>query len=207
MKKQIALSLTVLFIISSFCSYGQGENSIANARKENIIKLLNYRFKGGYYTFEKMFRLSVTYPELAKRNCATGIAIVNLIVNCEGVVEEVKIKTPIGFGIDNEIRKFISSTEGHWNTCSDNKYTKVEIPVQFRLEGAETNTTDALLVYEDKTEGYNCNDDEYFIKRIEKYMEKGKYRKAILYIDVMIKHDPYNSYYYDLKMKAINGGE
>ncbi len=196
--------LNIIFVCSLI---GQEVNPISQARKDNVIKLLNYRFKGGYYTLEKLFNTTVTYPELAKAHCVVGISIVSITVNCDVVIEDLKIKTALGYGIDNAISAFFNSTEGKWNTCTDNKYTHFEVPIQFILKGTETTTDDALLLIEEDNPGYLCNPDEYYIKRIEKYMDKGKWNKALPYIDMMIRRDPYNTDYFDYKKKAINGGE
>ncbi len=108
MKKLILVILFIVLTGISNYSMSQGENSISQARKDNLIELLNYRFKGGYYTFEKIFQLSVEYPPMATANCIMGIAIVSVKVNCEGVVGDLKIKTPLGYGIDNEISAFFT---------------------------------------------------------------------------------------------------
>jgi len=207
MKKLIILVFVIIQFVTGKNAVSQETSSIAEVRKENLISLLNYRFKGGYYTFEKMFNQIVTYPPAAKNSCVVGISIVMVKVDCKGEITEIKIKTPLGFGIDGEISNFFQQTVGNWNECHDDKYTKFEIPIQFILEGTETNMTDALLVVEDINPGFLCNSDEYYIRRIEKYMEKEKYKKVIPYLDMMIRRDPYNSHYYDLKKKAVNGGD
>ncbi len=181
----------------------QEQKSISQIRKDNLIELLNYRFKGGYYTFEKIFIQSVEYPPMAKGNCIMGIAIISFRVNCEGVAYDIKNKTPLGFGIDREISIFFTQTEGMWNTCRDDKYTRFEVPIQFKLSGTATNTEDALLVIEEDNPGYLCNDDEYYISKMEKYLEKGKQKKALQYIEIMVRRDPYNSYYQDLRKKIL----
>lgn len=184
---------------------GQEVKSISQTRKDNLMTLLNYRFKGGFYTFEKVFQQNAVYPPVAIGNCVMGIAIVAFNVTCEGEVKNLKIKTPLGYGIDNEIASFFAKTAGQWNTCNDKKYTKFEIPIQFKLNGSETNTEDALLVIEADNPGYLCNDDEYYIAKMEKYIEKGKRKKALQYIEIMIRRDPYNTHYYDLRKKIMNG--
>jgi hypothetical protein len=205
MKKLILVILFIVLTGISNYSMSQGENSISQARKDNLIELLNYRFKGGYYTFEKIFQLSVEYPPMATANCIMGIAIVSVKVNCEGVVGDLKIKTPLGYGIDNEISAFFTKTEGHWNTCRDEKYTKFEIPIQFKLKGCVTNNEDGLLVIEASNPGYLCNDDQYYIDKLEKYISKGKNKKALQYLGIMIRRDPYNTDYYDMRNKILNG--
>jgi hypothetical protein len=199
------ISFFLIAIIANIFSplVAQEDNSISKARKDNLIKLLNYRFKGGYYTFEKVFTQTVKYPEMAKGSCAMGIAIVSFRVNCEGVVYDIKNKMPLGYGLDNQISAFFSNTEGKWNTCRDEKYTKFEIPIQFRLKGTETNTEDALLVLEADNPGYLCNDDEYYIAKMEKYLAKGKDKKALQYLEIIVRRDPYNSHYQDLRKKLM----
>ena len=203
MRKIIIFFLIAIFTNTSNPLVAQEDNSISKARKDNLIKLLNYRFKGGYYTFEKVFTQTVEYPPMAKGSCAMGIAIVSFRVNCEGVVYAIKNKMPLGYGIDNEISAFFTNTEGKWNTCRDEKYTKFEIPIQFRLKGTETNTEDALLVLEADNPGYLCNDDEYYIAKMEKYLAKGKDKKALQYLEIIVRRDPYNSYYQDLRKKLL----
>lgn len=207
MRKIILVFFIIIQIGSGNLVLAQDDNPIAKSRKENLIKQLNYRFKGGFYTFEKIFNKNVTYPEIAIANCIMGISIVSVRVDCDGEITDLKIKTPLGYGIDNEISKFFDKTVGHWNTCHDEKYTKFDIPIQFLIIGTETNHDDALLIMEAKNTGYKCNDDEYYISKMEKYMEKAKYKKAMPYIDIMIRRDPFNSYYFDLKKKAVNGGD
>ncbi len=201
----------LIIVLLIFCTLGEGvaqeQKSISQKRKDNIIELLNYRYKGGFYTFEKLFNQTVGYPSVAVSNCIMGIAIVSFRVSCEGEVYNVKIKTPLGYGIDDEISYFFSNTSGQWNTCNDDKYSRFEVPIQFKLSGTETNTEDALLVIEQDNPGYLCNGDEYYIKKMEKFMKKGNYKRAIQYIDILIKRDPYNSHYYEQKKIAVNGGK
>jgi len=203
MRNIILLLFITIFVSKVTTLVAQEENSISKARKDNLIELLNYRFKGGFYTFEKVFIQTVKYPPMAKGSCAMGIAIVSFRVSCEGVVYDIKNKMPLGYGIDNEISAFFTKTEGKWNTCHDEKYTKFEIPIQFKLKGTETNTEDALLVIEEDNPGYLCNDDEYYINKMEKYLEKGKDKKALQYLEIIVRRDPYNSYYQDLRRELL----
>ncbi len=200
------LVLLVVFIVVAGIGnnlISQDSTSISKARKDNLIKLLNYRFRGGYYTFEKVFQQNVEYPPMASANCVMGIAIVSFRVSCEGEVKNLKVKTPLGYGIDNEISTFFAKTAGQWNTCHDDKYTRFEVPIQFRLVGTETNMDDALLVLEADNPGYLCNDDEYYIKKMEKYLDKGNKKKALQYVEVMMRRDPYNSKYSDLRKQLL----
>ncbi len=198
------IALLLLTLLSQVVN-SQENITISEARKNSVIEILNYRFKGGYYSFEKAFAKNAIYPEAAKYNCIVGIAIVKVVVDCKGVISELKVQNPLGYGIEDAISMFFNSTEGQWNTCKDDKYTTMVIPIQFVLKGTETNTTDALLICEESKEGVSCNDDEYYIKRIEKYKKKGNKKKLLHYLSIMMQRDPYNNEYSDLRSKILSG--
>ena len=201
MKKINLLILSILAFVVLLPA--QETNSVSESRKKNIMKQLDYRFKGGYYTFEKIFNNNISYPEMVKRSCIMGIVIVSFEVDCSGEFTEFTFKNPIHKSIHEEIANFFDLTAGQWNECKDEKYTRFEIPIQFRIKGVETNTTDAILVCEGESLGYVCNGDDYYYKKATKFIEKGKGKKAMEYIDVLIKHDPFNVEYYDMKKEAI----
>jgi len=201
--KKISIIAFTFFFISNGFLFGQENTSISDSRKENVKKLMNYRFKGGYYTFEKLFYASVKYPPYNDQICLVAMVLIDLEVNCEGEVVTVKIKNPIGLGIEEDISKFMESTAGKWNSCDDEKYTKVEIPVQFRMENVETNDVDAMIVITGKNKGVVCYDDSYYLEKANKFMGKGNGKKAIPYITQLIQRNPYNTEYYEMKKKAI----
>ena len=202
MRKFILLILS--FLIISNVLLAQETNSVSESRKKNMKDLLDYRFRGGYYTFEKIFNNNVTYPDMLLRSCIMGMVIVSFEVDCNGEIIEFSFKNPIHKAIHEEIADFFDLTSGHWNECKDEKYTRFEIPIQFRIRDVETNTNDAILICEDKSDGYICNGDDYYYKKAKKYLEKKKGKRAIEHIDILIKHDPYNLEYYDMKKEALS---
>jgi len=202
--KKIIPVLFVFFLLINGTSYSQENMSISESRKMSMKKLLDYRFKGGFYSFEKLFLTSVSYPEQARQNCIIGITIASFQVDCDGNIKLVTIKNPLHYGIDDQINGFFQKTQGNWNTCKDDRYTRFEIPIQFTMEGAVTDSVNALLVYEGENPGYICNGDEYYMKKAKKELEKGKGKRAMEYLDVLIKRNPFNNEYYEMKKQAIS---
>lgn len=201
MKNILTILATILLSVNLI---GQDISSISESRKENLRKVLDYRYKGGYYSFERLFYKMVEYPEIAVQNCVLGIIIASFEVNCEGEIVKITLKNMLRLGINEEITKFFNATEGQWNNCDDKKYTKFDIPIQFTLDGTDTNTTDALLVVENETLGFDCHDDEYYREKAEKLLEKGKGKKALPHIDKLIQRNPYNNNFYEMKKKALS---
>lgn len=203
---KVSLIMTVLAVFFFLGGLNAQEySSVSESRKESIRSILNYRYKGGFYTFEKHFNTTVTYPESAKLNCRIGICVVSLKIDCDGEIVEVTLKNPLKLGIDEEITNFINSTTGNWNTCTDDKYTKFDVPIQFRLRGVETNSTDAVLIVEDEPIlGQTCFGDEYYIEKVEKLMEKKKGKKVLQYLHHLIRRNPYNTDYYEMQKEALS---
>lgn len=202
--RQFVVVFLMISLFLSLSSVAQQEMSLSESRKKNLQTMLDYRFKGGFYSFERLFLKTVEYPEIATANCVTGIIIAVFEVNCEGVIEEVKLKNPLGLGIEKQITLFFDNTIGQWNTCDDERYTRFNVPIQFRISDIETNNTDALLVIEGKTVGTACYDDSYYLEKAQKLLDKGKGKKALEYIDVLIKRNPYTHEYIEMKEKALS---
>lgn len=201
MKRFFLGSLIIILLLSSIAK-GQDTLSISESRKQNIKKILDYRFKGGYYSFERLFIKTVEYPEIASQNCVMGIIIASFNVNCKGEIERISLKTMMRYGIDEEVTKFFNATKGQWNTCEDERYTQFDVPIQFKIEGVETNSTDAMLVKESKIKGYACNDDAYYLEKANKFLKKGKGKKALLYINTLILRNPFDTKYTEMRNKA-----
>ena len=183
---------------------GQEYSSVSESRKSNLISILDYRYKGGFYTLEKDFNNFVSFPEVAKINCRVGICVASLVVDCEGVIQEVILKNPLKLGIDEEITNFFNSTTGKWNTCDDDRYTKFDIPIQFTLTGTETNSEDALLRFVGEgIPGSPCNSDEYYLKKLDKALKKENGKKAMQYVNILMRRDPYNLDYHEKKKQAL----
>mgnify|MGYP001208113168 CR=1 FL=1 len=199
-----------IFIISLIISFystllqSQTTSTAAESRKANLKELLDYRFKGGYYSFEGLFWRTVEYPEVAKKNCVVGILIIRFTVDCEGKIVDLRVTNPLRWGIEAEIQKFINATEGNWNTCEDDKYTKFEVPIQFTINDTETNSTDGMIVYQTELTGYNCKGDSYFKEKLDKALEKGQKKKSLKLLQELIKRDPYNNDYYEIRKSLLD---
>lgn len=192
-----------IFFLFGTIGYSQENFTPAQSRNKQISTLLDYRFIGGTYTFEKIFNTTVTYPDIARKNCIQGIIIVSFDVTCDGKLGFVTIKNPLHYDIDNEVKKFFISTNGHWNKCHNSKYEHFDIPIQFKLKGTKTITEEGLFTFEGKNPGYVCNGEDYYLAKAKKYLDKKKPKKAIANLDILIRFDPFNQSYFEMKKQAI----
>ena len=203
------MTRTILFFFVLFSTHiVLGQNSdelnekLTNQRFETQTTLLNYRFKGGTGEFERVFFQEVNYTAEARKNCVVGVVILTFTVSCDNKISDLKMRNPMHYGLNEELQKFLEATEGRWNTCQDEKYTRFEIPVLFTLKGTETNARGFLTLVGDSP-GFTCRSDDYFMERFEKYNSKGKKKKALEMLDQLIRRDPYNNTFLDLKRELL----
>ena len=200
--KRLLVIVGIIFLLAT-SGYSQKNITPAESRKKQISTQLDYRFKGGTYTFERIFNATVTYPDIARTNCIQGIIIASFDVTCDGELGFITIKNPLHYGIDNEVKKFFVNTNGHWNKCHDSKYEHFEIPIQFKLKDTKNITKEGLFIFEGKNPGYVCNGEVYYLEKAKKYLDKKKPKKAISNLDFLIRLDPYNNEYFEMKKQAI----
>ncbi len=202
MKWKSLIFMAFVFLLSSTV-FSQSVETVSASRKANLKNQLDYRYKGGFYSLEKKFNNMVTYPDFARMNCIMGIVVLSLVVDCEGVPREIKMKTALGYGTNEELTNFFTATQGEWNKCTDDKYTRFEIPIQFFIEGTETNREDALFICEGEMPGHTCNDDNYYLKKVNNSLEKGNGKRALKHINILLLRDPYNLTYQEMKKQAL----
>lgn len=204
----VRMILILLFALNMPLLWAQNPDALSekltNQRFETQRSLLNYRFKGGSGEFERVFFQEVNYTEEARKNCIVGVVIMTFTVSCNNEISDLKMRNPMHYGLNEELQKFIEATEGQWNTCQDEKYTRFEIPVLFTLEGTETNAR-GLITLVGQSPGFSCRSDNYFMERFEKFRNKGKKMKALDMLDQLIRRDPYNNTLYDLKRQLLEG--
>lgn len=90
---------------------------------------------GGWSDFMVWLTKNIKYPKSAKENLKTCSLIVTFIINIDGSVENIRIKTPKNFEFDSEILKVVRKM-GRWKSGKDkNQPCKsiIDIPIEFQL--------------------------------------------------------------------------
>jgi hypothetical protein len=199
--------LLVILICFAFGIKAQDQDALhqqlTNQRFETMRSLLDYRFKGGSGEFERMFLKTAEYTDEARKNCVVGTVIMTFTVSCDNVISELKFRNPMHYGLNETLQQFMEATEGMWNECQDEKYTRFEIPVLFTLKNTETNARGFITLVGDSP-GFTCRSDSYYLERFEKYKAKGKKKKALEMLDQLMHRDPYNTRFHDLKRELLN---
>lgn len=202
MQKRV-LFLLLFFTFLGSTGFAQESVEIAASRNKQIHDLLDYRFRGGFYSFERVFLKTVKYTDEARVNCIIGITVISFQVDCDGTLRNIRIKNPLHYGLDEQITKFMEATKGQWNICHNNKYTRFSIPIQFTMKGTKTDSIDPVITLVGKNPGYVCNSDDYYIQKAKEALAKKKGRRAKPFIEKLIQRNPFNNDYFDMMKQAM----
>lgn len=200
--------LVVLFflVISSIEAFSQTDSAalvLSQSRNKNISHMLDYRYKGGSGAFEGELLKHVSYTQEALANCVVGTVILSFTVGCDNKISDLRMRNPLHYGLNEKIQEFFNTTEGQWNSCNDERYTRFEVPILFTIKNTETNATGFVIV-EGEGKGLRCKSDAYYLEQFEKWSKKGKIKRALSALDVLIQRDPYNQNNYDLKKSFLS---
>jgi hypothetical protein len=206
-KSGLMRAIFILVLLSfSFLLRAQDEQilhqQLAEERLETLRQVLNYRFKGGAGEFERVMNSLIDYTPEARKNCVIGTMILKFTVSCDNELGDLSLRNPLHYGLNEKVQEFMGATKGMWNTCQDDRYTRFEVPVLFTLEGTETSAR-GLVTIIGETPGFTCRSDAWFFERYEKFKEKGKSKKALEMLDQLLRRDPYNNTYYELKRELL----
>lgn len=215
MNKQIAkhflyglVVLSLVFFVMP--AHAQQQDSLSTdinqSRNKQIKHILDYRFKGGAGAFESELLKHVSYTPEALNNCVIGTVILSFTVDCDNKIGDLRMRNPLHFGLNEKLQAFFKATEGQWNTCKDDRYTKFEIPVLFTIGKTETSAK-GFVIIEGESPGLRCKSDAYYMEQFEKWRNKGKVKRAIESLDMLIRRDPYNQSYFDLKKELLTSSE
>jgi len=203
----IARKIFLLLMISMFAETGlfaQQTQTAAESRAEQIHTLLDYRFRGGFYSFESLLDNTIKYPEAARAKCEIGTMIAAFKVDCQGNISNIRIKNPLGYGLKEALTKFLQATAGHWNECKNYRFTHFIIPIQFTMEGTKTDSINPVISYLGKNPGYACPDDSYYLTKAKEALAKGKNNRARTFLELLIKRNPFEQSYYEMLTKTVD---
>jgi hypothetical protein len=200
----IILFILLLFTWQAIAQASQPADSLQKIRDQHTRHMLDLRFRGGAGEFERQLLAAVDYTDRARRDCVLGVVILSFTVSCDNELGDFRMRNPLGYGINEQLSEFFNKTANNWNKCDDDRYTRFEIPVAFTLEGSQTGGRGFITV-EGLNPGYRCRADQYFIDRLQRYRERGRVKKAIEMVDVLIRRDPLNTAYTEIKLELLSG--
>ena len=177
MKTKSILKNLIIFLLFSFSgkSFAQISNYVEKMPQ----------FTGGEKEMYSFLAKNIRYPADARENNIQGKVIVQFVVKRDGNLDSIKIKTPLGYGCDEEVIRIIKMMP-KWEPAMRND-TAVDcyfiLPVTFQMSNGsrhESNTDDIEIVISNSDSNETLNEiaQQMFQKDFFVYFKKIKRSKS-----------------------------
>jgi hypothetical protein len=184
-----------------------------NTYSQKYKKPIDYRFKNGEYGFSAFFSKSVTYPRASVKEGTIGNSITRLTLTPEGQLIGVDIINPIDSNIDNEVLNAIDRSREFWKKCDTINHNQVFfVQISFSLPGfypilCTPKTRELVALFPDpimvtlpesllatlskQDEKMKVINNTELTAKANSYLDSAKYEEALVYINELIKRDPF----------------
>ncbi len=184
---------------------------------------IDYRFKNGETGYVTFFSKNIRYPESAIENGTIGNSITRLSINPKGEIDSISVINPVDSLIDSEVKRAIVLSRSLWQACDTIKQDQVfYLQIAFTLKEHKPNlfvTRSKKLIKifpepviiklpepmpvkfagEEKSRTiFVRNDDLSLI--LNKNLDAGKYKEALIPLNELIKRDPFNRDLYKVRI-------
>ena len=205
------LGIFAVFTLSSFIISPNDIsdlNEISNDDETSFYYVLDNRFQGGSDAFIELFKENIRYPQEAFDNCRVGLSKIKLSISKDGKLEDFKFTNKLGMGIEEKLSHFLESTKNDWKAWA--RDSEMELTIGFSLiTKSDSYYPDAdLLVLEKSafkfaTNNEYCDSDAKVEKKVNKYIKRKKYDKALSFAEELVRRHPDNQEFKD-KLVLIN---
>lgn len=169
------------------------------------------RYQGGKDAFYRYLAKNLKYPLEARQSTRIGTAIVGFTLSAEGKLQDLEIVNPLGKGIDDNIRQVFSELADQWTASPGDAAVRMYLPISYTLNGKpfyRINPQDDQFISEVIVNGYGAlrysyDSREQLINKVYKYIDRKKYKRALIFADELIRRDPLNKEWYLLR-SSIN---
>ncbi|MEQ8549170.1 MAG: hypothetical protein RIC03_14750 [Cyclobacteriaceae bacterium] len=164
-------------------------NFNAYSQEQNI---LDSCFQGGAKNFYQLIGENLKYEDRPK----VGLSILYWEIN-KGQIQNVSVLNSLGESTTKELKRVLQLTENNWTVKEE--VVKCFLPIKFKIGGSDyfVDPYPQHYLKEVGVSGYggfasSITSDEQLISKMNKFIEKGKYKSAIANLDIVIQRNPLN---------------
>jgi len=180
--------------------------SIAQESSIRIPKFPDDRYQGGAPAFYEQLGKNFKYPTNARRGGIIGTAILAFTLTPEGEVKDIEMANPMGKEIDKMVKRVFSKTTKKFLPDEKAFSLRIYLPITFIIDGAhllQVPMDENLFVEPIRVVAYSSpaaapgvTPRDKLIDKMYKAMEKRKHKSALVYINELIRRDPFNKQWY-----------
>jgi hypothetical protein len=185
---------------------------------QNIIKPIDYRFKGKEQGFIDFVQNNIVFPTKSLDENTVGYSISSITITPEGTIEKISILNSIDESIDSEVTRLLKISKKHWkknDTIKSNQTFYVQIvfmctgyglnvqignPIEKNIYFLEPIT---ITAYSLNQKLLPISDDSLAIK-YGNLISLKKFEEALPFLNDLIKRNPFNKDLYQYRIMIYN---
>ncbi len=185
---------TLLFIFFSIVS------TLPAQQTSNWKNITDQRYEGGHKTFKQHVYDRLEFPKAARIAGVTGILKTKVEISEKGEILGIAFQNELHPSIEAEVRNAISNTADFWLEGAEK--ASIQLKIAFYYGELEMEPKGDINIV-----AFHVNPgvlvDDYYLNKLEKYMRKKRYKKALPHCKELLRRHPddqkLNKY-----MQAIN---
>ncbi|WPP49432.1 hypothetical protein [Catalinimonas niigatensis] len=155
---------------------------------------LNQYYSEGENSFARHILSTIKYPQEARKEGTMGLAIFSFRVDCQGSPTDFTFENKLGNGIEEEIERIITTTQGNWIECETrNQSDRIKLNFAFSINDYYDSPDADLVIV--AYGSFPVIKDTKLKKQYNKALKKGEFANAKKAIEELIKRYPENSVY------------
>lgn len=199
--KKSAIFLVITFFVTSVLF------------SQTTIKPIDSRFDSKEEGFQKYLKENLSFPQESLDKNSSGFSISSITITPDGKIDKIAIVNSIDEEIDAQISKVLEKSKRHWKAskkATENETFYVQVGFVRTNIGAEASiespVTNEYFIEPVLIQSFNLDfsfepltNDTLAVMCYNELKAKN-YQKSLDYINTLIRRNPYNKGYYDLRI-------
>lgn len=192
-KTSILISIVISFIFTNNICFSQ-ENT----------KQIESRFKGKEIDFRKFLAQNIRYPGTSLNHKIYGLSISGITISPIGEIEKIESITSLDEDTDKEIIRLLSLTKNKWKKADTLSLSETfYIQIEFQIDSTyypEIKHPYFVKPISIRATNIEIKNNDYFLRKFIEDKDKGKLDNALLCLNELIRRNPLNPKFYQLRM-------
>lgn len=176
-------------------------------------RILDLRYNGGEAGFLRFLQGNLMYPAISLQNNTVGLSVSAVTLTPEGKIDTVVIINPVDQYIDQEVIRVVNASKRNFlksDTISENQVFYVQVyyekcyscdkPRDIKLPKSRDFVEPVIMTAMTRTDENLPMSNPMLAGHIVYLMERNEFEEALFHLFEMIRRDPYNVEWYNLRM-------
>lgn len=161
---------------------------------------LNEAMVNGETEFYQELLMNIRFPSEARKNGIMGLSIFSFNVNCKSEITDLKFKSTLNYGIEDEIRNQLNTLKFNWKPCGQRiDSVKILVKVAFSMN-SQYHPKEADVVV-NAMGNFPVIPDKQLMDDLNIALKRNKTEEAKKHLKLLLLRYPYDDEYLKLEQQ------